>query len=68
MREAARCRVAGFARNLPDGRVEVVAEGEERNLLKIVSWCRKGPPMARVEGVEVSWGEPTGQYQGFNPG
>ena len=44
--------VTGWARNLPDGRVEVVAEGPEDAVLKLVDWCRQGPPAARVAAVE----------------
>ncbi len=45
--------VCGWARNLPDGRVEVVAEGEEDAVGQLVEWCRQGPPFAFVTGVEV---------------
>jgi acylphosphatase len=54
--EARRLRVAGWVRNLPDGCVEAEAEGERAALEALVAWCRRGPPSARVEGVEASWG------------
>ncbi len=44
--------VRGYARNLVDGRVEVVACGEEDAVEALVRWLNKGPPMARVTGVE----------------
>ncbi|MGH9106437.1 MAG: acylphosphatase [Acidimicrobiales bacterium] len=44
--------VAGWACNLPDGRVEVVAEGEAGAVERLVQWCRQGPPSALVAGVE----------------
>jgi acylphosphatase len=44
--------VNGWARNLPDGRVEVVAEGEPGGVEQLVKWCHVGPPAARVTGVE----------------
>lgn len=53
--EARRLRVAGWVRNLPDGRVEVEAEGERTALEALVAFCGRGPPAARVEGVEVTW-------------
>jgi acylphosphatase len=43
----------GFARNLEDGRVEIVVAGEEPAVLKLVAWCRQGPARARVDKIEV---------------
>ena len=53
--EARRLRLAGWVRNLPDGRVEAEAEGEREALLSLVRWCHRGPPAARVDGVEITW-------------
>ncbi len=52
--------ISGWARNLPDGRVEIVAEGDPEALDKFVEWCRHGPPDARVTAVEVHAEEPEG--------
>ena len=52
--------VFGWARNLPDGRVEIVAEGDAEALDRLVEWCRHGPPAARVTAVEVQVEEPEG--------
>ncbi len=46
--------VNGYARNLPDGRVEVVAEGERPAVEKLVAWCHQGPTGARVDNVDIS--------------
>lgn len=46
--------VAGWARNLDDGRVEVIAEGDAAHVAALTAWCREGPPHALVTGVEVS--------------
>ncbi|HHJ38573.1 MAG: acylphosphatase [Methylothermaceae bacteria B42] len=43
----------GWVRNLPDGRVEMVAEGEPEALNQLLDWCRQGPPAARVDKVDV---------------
>ena len=64
-RAAATLRVDGFVRNLPDGDVEVVAEGEETLLQVLVDRLREGPRSARVTGVKVSWDSPAGEPPGF---
>ncbi len=52
--------LTGYVRNLHDGRVEVVAEGEKDAVDKLAQWCHKGPPAAIVESVDVQ----NEQYQG----
>lgn len=52
--------LAGWARNCSDGTVEIHAEGEKSQLEKLVAWCHKGPPSARVSGVDVEWVPATG--------
>lgn len=56
--------LSGWVRNATDGTVEAVFEGDERLVSEAVEWCRRGPPGARVESVEESREEPTGE-QGF---
>ena len=52
-REAASaCGVAGWARNLPDGSVEIVAQGSPDAMDRMTAWARRGPPGARVDRVE----------------
>lgn len=45
--------IRGFVRNEPDGTVYIEAEGDEENLERFLGWCRKGPPFARVDKVEM---------------
>lgn len=52
--------VAGWVRNLPDGSVEAVFEGPAEQVRAMVEWCRKGPPLARVERVDTYPEEPEG--------
>jgi acylphosphatase len=56
--------VAGWIRNLDDGRVEVVLEGPPGAVDEVVAWCRRGPRRARVDRVDVVDGAPVGE-QGF---
>jgi acylphosphatase len=50
--QALKLGLRGYAKNLPDGRVEVLAEGDERALDALERWLHVGPPMARIESVE----------------
>jgi acylphosphatase len=52
--------VAGWVRNLPDGRVEAVFEGPADDVGRLVDWCRKGPRHAMVDHVEVQPEPPEG--------
>ena len=56
--EALRMGLAGWVSNLPDGRVEAVAEGLREDVEKFIAWCRNGPPGAGVTDVGVTWEEP----------
>jgi acylphosphatase len=53
--------VAGWVRNLPDGRVEAELEGPDADVEAVIAWCRQGPAMAWVESVEVSALTTTGE-------
>ncbi|AAZ10238.1 acylphosphatase, putative [Trypanosoma equiperdum] len=44
--------VRGWVRNLPDGRVELMAEGPKQQVANLVKWCNEGSPKSRVEGVD----------------
>lgn len=65
-REAMHLGLSGWVRNCPDGRVELVAEGEQETLQQLVSWCHQGPPAARVTEVEIRWEADTGAYHVFD--
>lgn len=63
--KAVSCGVTGWAKNLPDGRVEVMLCGEESAVKEVASWLHQGPPNARVEQVEaetIAWQELEGFY------
>jgi len=63
--EANRRNVMGWVRNLPDGRVEAVFEGEKEDVEKLIEFCQRGPPGARVTKVDVRWEEYKGEFRGF---
>ena len=58
--EADRLGVKGYARNLRDGRVEVVAEGSEDAVEALARWCQVGPPRALVSKVDIMTEAPEG--------
>ena len=45
--------IKGCAKNLPDGRVEIIAEGVHYSIENFIKWCRRGPITARVDNVEI---------------
>ena len=51
--KAAELGVKGYARNLPDGRVEVLSVGERAAVESLTAWLHRGPPSARVDAVET---------------
>ncbi len=55
-RDEARARgLSGWVRNLADGRVEAVFEGDKAVVENMLAWCRKGPPYAYVDHVDLDW-------------
>ncbi len=55
----------GYARNMPDGTVEVVAEGPEGKIKEFIEFCKKGPRAARVDKVNVHIEEARNEFEGF---
>ena len=64
--EGERLGLAGWARNLPDGRVEVHAQGDPRAVAQMVEWLRQGPPRAEVTGLSQQPMEPDAGLSGFD--
>ena len=63
--KAQKLNLRGFTRNLDDGGVEIVAEGEGDSLKFFLDWCRQGPSFAQIEEVELEWLDSTGEYKAF---
>jgi acylphosphatase len=64
--EALRLNLTGWVRNLWDGRVEAVFEGDEESVRQMVEWCHVGPPAARVVDAEIEWETPSGDFYDFD--
>jgi acylphosphatase len=59
------CGVTGWVRNLSDGRVEAVFEGEENAVKLLVDYCRKGPVGAMITDVDVEFEKFAGEFKNF---
>jgi acylphosphatase len=57
--------LSGYVRNLPDGRVEAVVEGDDARVEQALAFLRRGPPHARVDGIEARDEPPTGERGEF---
>ena len=55
--QALQLGLSGWAKNCPDGTVEIHAEGEKEILELFINWCRKGPPAAQVSSLDIEWVE-----------
>jgi len=64
-RKAVRLGLKGYVENQPDGSLLVVVEGERGRIEELVEECRRGPPLSRVESVEVEWGSYLGEFEDF---
>jgi acylphosphatase len=62
---AKRLGVSGWVRNLADGRVEAVVEGEREVVEKMIGWLNKGPPGAYVQRVKVEWVPYKAEFKSF---
>ena len=65
VRQARRLGLSGYVRNLADGSVEVVAEGEEDRLRRLAAWLKQGPPGAHVRNLEQRYRPDQGFYRDF---
>ena len=64
--EARRLGLTGWVRNLPDGSVALEAQGSAEDVGQLIAWCRQGPPLADVTGVEVADVAPVAGEAGFS--
>jgi acylphosphatase len=64
-RKASQLGLSGYAMNLKDGRVRIRVEGPREDIVELARDLEKGPPLARVERLDVSWLPPSGRYTTF---
>jgi acylphosphatase len=62
---AATFGVYGWVRNKRDGTVESVIEGDEKDVTSLINWCKSGPPLSRVQMVDVAWQDYQGEFGEF---
>lgn len=58
--------LVGWVRNTRDGHVEILAQGEEERLQKLIDWCQKGPDRSSVENVVMEWRAPSETFSDFS--
>ena len=63
--KARKLDLSGWVKNLPDGRVEAVAQGPEEKLKKLIKLCEKGSYFAQVQDIVVEWEDPTEEFAVF---
>lgn len=64
--EATRIGVSGWVRNLSDGSVDALFEGEKKKVEEIIGWCHRGPSGAQVSKVEISWEPYKAEFKHFD--
>lgn len=57
--------IVGYARNLPDSCVQVLAEGPKQSIDVFIQRLRVGPPLSRVDSLDVEWKQPSGEFTSF---
>ncbi len=57
--------VTGWIKNLDDGRVEVLIEGEDKSVDSVIEWCNYGPANSRVDNIQVNTEDYSGKFESF---
>ncbi len=63
--EALKLGLAGWVRNLPDGSVEAMVEGDAARVERMIAWCNSGSPQSAVSHVQVQEEQPSGEFTDF---
>ena len=62
---ASQLGLTGYVRNLPDGTVEIIAEGTSQSLNQLVEWAKEGPPAADVKHVDLAYDRANEEFDEF---
>ena len=65
-KEAQKLNLTGWCRNNPDASVGALFEGERKTIEAMLRWCWQGPLMARVDDIQVTWTDASGEFSSFN--
>jgi acylphosphatase len=65
-RQAVHLGLTGWVRNLRDGRVEAIFEGDSDRVDEMLGWCAEGPPGARVDNLKTEKSQATGEFASFD--
>ncbi len=65
LKKAKNLGLKGWVRNTENGKVEAVFEGDKEKIEKMLEWIKVGPPLAKVENLEVKWEEFKGEFKDF---
>lgn len=65
-KEAERRNLTGWVMNKTDGTVQAVVEGDTEKVEELVEWAHEGPAAARVEDLDVTWSDATGEFESFD--
>jgi acylphosphatase len=57
--------LCGWVKNLPNGTVEVLAQGDEGDLRDLLRWLENGPPASRVDKLDIDWRDPANSTESF---
>jgi len=64
--EAERNGIVGWVKNLGDGSVEIMAQGDKKLVDQFIKWCRGGPPFAQIEKVDIHWEKDLHDFDEFS--
>ena len=64
--KATELKINGWVKNIPDNKVEIFAQGNEKNLNTFIDWCKQGPPKAIVENIQVTQKETDNNLKEFS--
>ena len=64
-REALKLNLSGWIKNISDGRIEAIFEGNEAKVQRMIDFCHKGPPSAKVTNVKIMYEDPLHRNKSF---